>query len=399
MSDGTPRPMIPCAGPWITEAEVSRITTAASEGWYENMSRELDEFERRFAEYTGARYCVATNNCTAAIHLAMMGLGIGRGDDVIVPDLTWVASAAPACYVGARPVLVDVDARSWCITPEAIERAITKRTKAIVVVGLLGNLPDLDAIRAIARKHRVPIIEDAAESIGAEYKGRKAGTFGTIGVFSFNGTKLVVTGEGGMLTTNNVRTYRLVRGLAHHGLLMRGRQSKLYWSYRLGYKYKMTNIQAAMGLAQLGRIDELIEKRRTIFRWYEARLRDLDGVRLNWEGPGVRSTFWIVTAIVDRRYGLKKEALVRKLVERRVAGRPFFYPLSAMPTFAPYCRGRRMDRVNPVTYAIAPYGICLPSAFRLTEDDVDYVCDQFRAILGERRGAARTSRPVKTVAA
>lgn len=381
--------LIPSNGPSITLREIALVTEAARDGWYANMSRYIDEFERRFAAYTGMRYALTTNNGTAALHLAMRSLGIGPGDEVIVPDVTWVASAAPVHYVGARPVFVDIDRTTWCLSPEAFERAITRRTKAVVVVGLLGNLPDMDAIHAIAARHEIPIIEDAAESIGATYKGKKAGTFGTIGTFSFNGTKLMVTGEGGMIVTNDRRLYQRMKGLRHHGLLMRGARSKFYWSYELGYKYTMTNMQAALGLAQLERLDELVAMRRRIYHWYAARLGDMDGIQLNQEGEGVKSTFWIVTAIVSPRFGMRKEALVNKLVKRHIAGRPFFYPLSAMPPFAPYCRGKQMERVNPVTYALSPYGICLPSAFSLTEADVDEVCCVFRQILARATPSRR----------
>lgn len=385
---------IPSNGPWVTEQEVRLVAEAAREGWYRNMSRYIDEFEQRFAAYAGKRYALATSSCTGAIHLAMLALRLGPGDDVIVPDITWVASASPACYVGARPVLVDIDPRSWCLAPEAVERAVTRRTKAIVSVGLLGNLPDLDAILRIADRRGIAVIDDAAESIGATYRGRKAGTFGTVGVFSFNGTKLLVTGEGGMLVTDDRRLFERAKSLAHHGLFLRGPRSRLYWSYELGYKYKFTNLQAAMGLAQLARLEELVAKRRQLFGWYAERLQDVEGLQLNEEGAGVRSTFWITTAIVSRRYGLRKEALVKRLVERHIAGRPFFYPVSSMPPFRPLCRGRRMARVNPVAYRIAPYGICLPSAFSLTEADVDYVCAHLKDILNERR-TIRRGKPVE----
>ena len=394
-SSGGTGSLIPSAGPSITEREVQLVTEAAREGWYRNMSRYLDAFEERFAEHTGMRYCLATNSCTAAIHLAMLSLGVGPGDEVIVPDLTWVASAAPICYVGARPVFVDVDPATWCLAPEAFERAVTKRTKAVIVVGLLGNLPDMRAIRAIARRRGIPIVEDAAQSAGAEYRGQKAGTFGTIGVFSFNGTKLLVTGEGGMFVTNSARLHRLAKGLAHHGLLMRGQHSRLYWSYALGYKYKMTNLQAAQGLAQLARIEELVSMRRRIFSWYQEGLRGVDGLQLNQEGPHVRSTFWLATAILHARYGLTKEALRQPFIERGIAWRPFFYPLSAMPPFQSYCRGRRMAQANPVTYRLSRYGVCLPSAASLTEDDVDYVCRQFIEILA---GRSRRPRPARGIA-
>jgi len=213
---------------------------------------------------------------------------------------------------------------------------------------------------------------------------------GTIGVYSFNGTKLLVTGEGGMLVTDDRRLYQRCKGLAHHGLLMRGKRSRLYWSYELGYKYKMTNIQAALGIAQLERIEELVSRRRRIHSWYAQRLGQVEGLELNHEGPDVKSTFWLTVAVVNRRVGLTKEAVVRQLKARGVDGRPFFYPLSAMPPFAPYCAGKNMRKCNPVAYELSPYAVCLPSAFSLTETDVAYVCKQLVEIL--RQAQPRTRR-------
>jgi len=387
-----PAGLIPSAGPSVTELEVQRVAEAVRSGWYGGMRRDLDEFEARFAEYAGMRYTMATSSCTGAIHLSMLALGIGPKDEVIVPDITWVASAAPICYVGARPVFVDMDPHTWCALPEAVERAVTKRTKAIIAIGLLGNMPDMQALTAIARKHRLAIVEDAAESIGAEYQGRKAGTLGTLGVYSFNGTKLLVTGEGGMLVTNDRRLYERAKRLAHHGI-NKTPGVRYYWSHELGYKYQFTNMQAAMGLAQLSRIDELVAKRRQIFAWYQQRLQRIKGVQLNEPTAGSRSTYWITAAIVDRMYKMKKETIVKALVARGVGGRPFFYPLSSMPPFAPYCHGQDMRRVNLVSYALSPYGVCLPSAAKLTEADVDQVCRTFVEVLhGQRSTRMRRSR-------
>ena len=382
----TPRALISSAGPSITKREVQLVTEAVREGWYGHMTRHLDEFERRFSAYTGMPYCLATSSGTASLHLAMMALDIGPGDEVVVPDLTWVASAAPICYVGAKPIFADVDPTTLCLSPESLHRTITKRTKAVVVVGLLGNLPEMDAIRSIVEARGIPIIEDAAQSLGAEYRGRKAGTFGTLGAFSFNGTKLLVTGEGGMVVTRDRRLYERLKRLQHHGLDTQ-REGKYYWSYELGYKYKMTNLQAALGLAQLSRIDELIQMRRRIFSWYASRLQGVEGVQLNQEGPHVKSTFWLANVLVSPDYGVTKETLVERLAQRRIASRPLFYPLSSMPTFSRYCEGKLMRRVNPVAYGLSPYGVSLPSAATLTEADVEDVCETLVAIL--RNGSKR----------
>lgn len=387
--------VLPSAGPSITELEVRLVTQAVRDGWYGRMRGSLDQFEQAFSRYTGVRYCLATSTCTGAIHLALLGLGIGAGDEVIVPDVTWVASAAPICYTRAKPVFVDIEPTSWCVAAESIERAVTKKTKAIIAVGLMGNLPDFEAIKSLAARYRIPIIEDAAQSIGAECRGQKAGTFGTVGVFSFNGTKLLVTGEGGMLVTNDRTLYERVKRLQHHGI-DKEREGKYFWSYELGYKYTMSNLQAALGLAQLRRIDELVAMRRRIFTWYEQRLRGVEGLQLNQQDPKIKSTFWLVTVILSSAYRLKKESLVERLRGWRIDSRPFFYPLSSMPTFAPFCHGRDMKKANPVAYAISPYGVSLPSAASLTESDVEYVCDVLTDLL-VRAKAGNTSRQARRV--
>lgn len=374
------RNIIPSAGPSITGREVQVVAEAVRNGWYQNMTKYVDEFEAEFSRYTGMKYCLATSNCTSAIHLALLGLGIGPGDEVIVPDITWVASAAPICYLGATPVFGDIDRKNWCLSPSSFESRITRKTKAVVVVGLLGNLPRMEDILSIAKQHRIAVVEDAAEAMGTEYKGKKAGTFGRIGVYSFNGTKIMVTGEGGMIVTNNRSLFERFKSLSHHGMIRR-KNSKLYWAEEIGYKYKMSNIQAALGLVQLSRMNELVRRRRQIFSWYYNRLRGVDDIELNNEEPGVKSTFWIVAAIIGKKYGIHKEKLMQKLEQYNIAARPFFYPLSSMPPFLRYCRGRDMRKVNPVSYDLSPYGICLPSAFSLSEKDVGYVCNVLLNIL------------------
>jgi len=370
---------IPSAGPSITYQEVQLAAEAAAYGWYEKRNMHIDQFVKEFSAYAGLKYCLPTSHCTAAIHLAILALGIGLGDEVIVPDITWVASASPIHYVGAIPVFVDIDGKDWCITPESFERAITKKTKAVVVVDLLGNMPsEMDKIVRIAKKHNIAVIEDAAEGIGAEHKGKKAGTFGDIGVFSFNATKLMISGQGGALVTNDKELYEKAKLFLHHGIDQE-REGKYYWSYEIGFNYQWTNIQAALALGQLRRIDELLEKKRLIYKWYKKALIGISGIRLNPNRDG--NTFWIVTAIVSPEYGLKKEEIMKKMKRYNIDVRPFFYPISSMPAYAQYCRGKDIKKINPVSYEISPYGICLPSAMSITEAEVRYVCKSLKKIL------------------
>ena len=208
---------IPIAGPWITEKEIAYVADAAATAWYGNANSFQDRFERAFAAYLGARHAVCLPSCTSAIHLALAALGVGPGDEVIVPESTWIASAAPITYVGATPVFADVDAQTWCLAAESFEACVTPHTRAVIPVDLYGNMPDMDAINAVAKRHRIDVIEDAAEAIGSEYHGRRAGSCGDVGVFSFHGTKTLTTGEGGMLVTNRDDVVQRVRVLRDHG--------------------------------------------------------------------------------------------------------------------------------------------------------------------------------------
>lgn len=375
---------IPSIGPSITEAEVALVTEAVRDGWYEKRNLHLEQFTREFLQYTGRRYCLPTSHGTAAIHLALIGLGIGPGDEVIVPDITWVASAAPVAYVGAKVVFADIDEGNWCLSPVAFEKAITRKTKAVIVVDLLGTIPDMDTILAIARKHRIAVIEDAAEAIGARYKGKPAGSFGDISIFSFNATKLVIAGQGGAAVTDDRKVYERMKLYAHHGINKRP-SARYYWSTALGFNYNWTNIQAALALAQLRRVEELVAKRRKIFHWYKERLQQVRGVQFLKETKGVRSTFWITAVMLDPKFGIKKETVERTLKEYQIDARPFFYPISSMPPYARYARGKNMKKVNPVSYRLSPYGVCLPSGANLTETEVDYVCRMLKRVLREHR--------------
>lgn len=371
---------IPSTGPSITQEEIDLVTEAVTEGWYENMNRHIRQFTEEFSAFVGMKYCLPVSHGTAAIHLALLALDIGPGDEVIVPDITWVASACPVSYVGAKPVFVDIDPRDLCLDPSAFEKAITKRTKAVMVVDLLGNMPQMDAILEIADRRGIPVIEDAAEGIGATYKGRPAGTFGKISAFSFNATKLVIGGQGGMFVTQSKKLFERAKRLSHHGMI-KNVNSKLYWSAELGFNYNWTNIQAALALAQLRRLPELLEMKRRIFSWYRAGLEGVDGVTLNQSAPEVEPTYWLVNAFLEPGRGRKKRQIQEMFKEFEIDARPFFYPVSSMPPYAPYCVGENMKKKNPVSYRLSPYGISLPSGFSLTESDVGYVCESFREIL------------------
>ena len=273
---------IPVAGPWITDKEVAYVADAAKNAWYSNSDMYHERFEKAFAIYVGRQHSIALPSCTSAIQLALDSLGIGPGDEVIVPEITWIGTSAPITYVGATPVFADIDAATWCLSPASLVACITPRTKAVVLVDLYGNMPAWKEILTIAKNHNIAVIEDAAQAIGAEYVGRKAGSFGAISVFSFHGTKTMTTGEGGMLVTDDSEIYQRCRFLANHG---RAPEGKMFWNTEVAYKYKMSAMQAALGLAQLERINELVQKKREIFFWYKARLQDIADLMLNVENP------------------------------------------------------------------------------------------------------------------
>jgi len=377
---------IPISGPWITEKEIAYVTDAVTNAWYANANSYHARFEQAFAAYIGVRHAISLPSCTSAIHLSLLSLGIGPGDEVIVPDITWIASAAPVSYVGATPVFADVDRETWCLSASSFEACLTPRTKAVIPVDLYGNVSDMDAIRGVALANRVAIVEDAAQAIGSEFKGRKAGSFGDTGVFSFHGSKTLTTGEGGMLVTDRDDIFRRALVLRDHG---RQPGDTMFFNAEVAYKYKMSSLQAALGLAQLERIEELVARKREIFSWYQQHLASLDRLQMNHEATGTRNTFWMVTVILDPRMGLRKETVMAQMNERGIQCRPFFHPLSSLPAYNHSEQARMARERNRTSYRLSPYGVNLPSGLNMTQSKVKFVCDVLKEIL---------NRPVLTCA-
>lgn len=373
-----PRGRIPVSGPSITRAEIELVTEAVTTAWHGNHNVYNERFERAFAEWVGTRHAVALPSCTAAIHLALLALGVGPGDEVVVPESTWIATAAPVSYMGATPVFADVDPAGWCLSPAALERSLTDRTRAVIPVDLYGNVADMDAIRAIAGRRGIAVIEDAAEAIGSELGGKKAGSLGDVGVFSFHGSKTLTTGEGGMLVTDRTDLVERVLSLRDHGRSTGGR---MFWNLEVGWKYKMSAMQAALGLAQLGRIEELVAQKRLIFDWYRARLEGVPGVTLNHERAGSKSTYWMVTVVLEPGLGLEKEQAMAALSARGIDTRPFFYPLSSLPAYAGHPGAPNAAERSPVSYRLGRYGLNLPSGLQLRREEVECVCEALLAIL------------------
>jgi perosamine synthetase len=363
---------IPVAGPSITQKEVDYVTDAVTKAWYGNANIYHARFEKAFAEYVGVHYAISLPSCTSAIHLSLLALGIGPGDEVIVPDPTWIASAAPVTYVGATPIFADIDEQTWCLSARSFEECITSRTKAVVPVDLYGNMPDMDGVLAVARENNIPVIEDAAEAVGAEYKGRRAGSFGDTGVFSFHGSKTLTTGEGGMLATDREDIFRRALFLRDHG---RNPGDNSFWNTEIAYKYKMSSMQAALGLAQLERIEELIDRKREIFGWYKEELSGLEGLTLNPEPATTKNGYWMVTALLEKNLEVDRSGLLKAMKEDNIDCRPFFHPLSSLPAYRHLEQTRKARERNQVSYDICPRGLNLPSALNLARDQVRRVCD------------------------
>jgi perosamine synthetase len=371
---------IPVAGPWITAKEIRYVTDAVTRCWYEWAGYYHSRFENALAQYVGVSHALALPSCTSAIHLALAALGIGPGDEVIVPDVTWIATAAPISYLGASPVFVDIDESTWCLSLDGLRRAITPRTKAVIVVDLYGNMPDWPALRAIAEPHGIALIEDAAEAFGSELHGKKAGRHGDIGVFSFHGSKTITTGEGGMFVTDRKDLYERAFFLHDHG---RARGDRSFFHMEVAYKYKLSNMQAALGLAQVERAEEIVDRKRQIFSWYCDELGSDTRLRLNPEFPGLRNSYWMSTVLVDPRLELPKQTLIEKLATRGIDSRPFFYPLSTLPAYADDEFARRAKSENTVAQRISEFGINLPSALNLTRQQASYVANALREILDQ----------------
>lgn len=349
--------------PSITELEVSYATDAARNGWGARCYEYIERFERGFERHLGAAHAIATSSCTGALHMGLAALGVGPGDEVIVPETSWIATVSPVTYLGATPVFVDISPHTWCIDPARVEAAITPRTRAIIAVHVYGNVCDMAALQEIAHRHQLPLIEDAAEALGSSWHGRAAGSIGTFSTFSFHGTKTMTTGEGGMFVTQDAELYERVLTLSNHGRA-RG-NTRQFWPDMVGFKYKMSNVQAAIGCAQMERLPELIAQKRQIFETYRAQLSALP-LQMNPEPTGVLNGCWMPTIVCDPGSGVTREHLLEAFAENDIDGRVFFWPLSSLPMFDPCLH-------NTVAPDVARRGINLPSHHDMSASDIDRV--------------------------
>jgi len=359
---------IPLSAPVLRGNEAAYLQACIDENWVATSGRFTRELERAFADMHGLENALATQSGTAALHIALAELGIGPGDEVIIPDLTFVATANPVRYVGAEPVLADVERDTYGLDPAVLPGLITARTKAIIVVHLFGLPADMEGILAVAAQHGLPVIEDATESLGSTYDGRYTGTLGDIGCFSFNGNKVITSGGGGMVIARDEDRLAHMRLLAFQARTP-GKGALDYFHAEVGFNYGMTNIQAAVGLAQFERLDEYVGARQAVAARYAERLADVPGLtlapmleRATWNG-------WLSSVLVDEAaYGESRDALTQRCLDALIEVRPFFTPMHELPPYAASARG-----ALPVSTELHNVGLNLPSSADLSEADQERV--------------------------
>lgn len=364
----------PVAKPILNGNEKKYVADCIDSTWISSAGSYIEKFEEKFAEFCGVKYAISVMNGTVALHLALLAIGVKPGDEVIVPTFTYVATANSVKYVGAKPVFVDCDPLTWNIDTEKIKQAITPKTKGIIVVHIYGQPCEMDEIRHIAEENKLFLIEDAAEAHGALYHGRKVGSLSDIATFSFFGNKIITTGEGGMVLTNNEILAAKMRQLKGQGMDPKRR----YWFPIIGYNYRMTNVQAALGLAQLENIEWHLSQRERVYLTYRKYLSSREDIIFQGELNDTKSSYWMISVIIDKP-GLNRDLLMKKMLEHGIETRPFFYPMHILP---PYKRTSR-NQTFPVADSIYGRGINLPSYGTLTEEDIQYIANTLCKILDE----------------
>lgn len=365
---------IPVASPSLDGNERAYVLDCLESGWISSQGSYLRKFEAAFAEFLGVEHALAVSNGTVALHLALVALGIGPGDEVIVPDLTFAASASAVIHAGATPVLVDVERTSWTLDLDKAAAAIGPRTRAIMPVHLYGQPADMDGVKALADRHGLLVVEDAAEALGSTWKGRRVGSFGDASTFSFFANKIVTTGEGGMAVFADPAKAERARRLRDHGM----NPAKRYWHDEVGFNYRMTNMQAAIGLAQMERIERFIEGKLRLAERYGNGLAGVSGVVLPETRPEVLNTYWAYSILLaDCPSMEERDRVIARLARLGIGTRPLFYPLHTMPAFRAFAGNRDFS----ATEYLSARGLSLPSAVSLEDREIDFVCRSLRSLL------------------
>jgi perosamine synthetase len=385
--------MIPVCKPWLPGNEKKYVLDALETNWISSAGEYIKKFEDGFAKFCGVKFAVCCSSGFAALHLACAALGLKKGDEVIMPTFTMAACANAVILTGAKPVLVDSENETYNINPEKIEEKITPRTKAIMVVHIYGHPCDMDKIMGIAKKHSLLVIEDCAEAHGAEYNGKKVGGFGDIGCFSFYSNKILTTGEGGMCTTNNPKLAEEINALKSH-YLKSGRDSgkgyiksssDKFVHEKIGFNYRMTNLQAAIGTAQVENAEMLINARRSVGKKYNEHLKNASGLILPAEKEGCKSVYWMYGIVLSDKVKLSRGEIMEKLRQKGIDTRSFFNPMHRQPAYfnkttenAPDCHGD-----YPIAEKIGERGFYLPSSSNITDEEIKRVCGAVKEVLGE----------------
>ena len=367
--------MIPVCKPLLGPKEKRYIQDCLQTNWISSSGKYIQTFEEAFSHYCGQKYGITTTNGTAALHLALVALKIRPGDEVIMPSFTIASTAFAVIYCGAKPVFVDSQPDTWNMDVAKIEEKITKKTKVIMPVHIYGHPCDMDPIMHLARKYHLFVVEDAAEAHGAEYNGRKVGSFGDLSCFSFYGNKIITSGEGGIVLTNNQKMAQRCRYLKN----LCFQEPKRFWHNDLGFNYRMTNLQAALALAQFERIEELVERRRRNAQLYGELLSDVSGLTLPVEKNGVKNVFWMLGVVVEKSFGLARDQLRKRLFDKGVETRNFFIPMHQQPIIKRMGFVSKKDRY-PVAEKLGRCGMYLPSGGDLNKREIQYICDCMREI-------------------
>jgi len=372
------RQFIPVCEPMLLGNELKYVEDAVKSTWISSKGAYLREFERKFADFIGTSYATSVTNGTAALHLALKASGIKEGDEVILPTFTMISTAFAICYCAALPVFVDCERDTWNIDVKKIEEKITPRTKAIMVVHIYGHPCDMDPIIEIAGKHNLLIIEDAAEAHGAEYKGKKCGTLGDVACFSFYANKIISTGEGGMVLTDDPVIYEKLQYFKNLAFPLKG--PRMYKHDDIGFNYRMSNLHAAIGLAQLENIDTFINARRKNTQLYNRRLSNTGGITTPIEKEWARNVYWMYSILVEDDFAMPRDELIQTLSEKQIDSRPFFIPMHKQKSLQNYgcdCSGN-----YPVADEISKKGLYLPSSSSLTGREIEYICNTIAKLRG-----------------
>jgi perosamine synthetase len=364
-------PRFPVAAPMIGDREIRYVMDALHSGWVSSQGSYVDRFEKEFAQYVGTKFALSTSNGTTALHLALAAMNIGPGDEVIVPSFSFVAVANAVKYTGAVPVFVDSSRATWCMDPDHIEGSLTSRTKAIIPVHLYGHPANMEPIIEIAAKHRLDVIEDSAEAHGARFQGRHVGSLGKAGCFSFYGNKVMTTGEGGMVVTDDEDLWARMSFLRGHAMS----SDRRYFHPEIGFNYRMTNLQAALGVAQLERLDEFLLQKQRISQLYDELLGPISGIELQPKAAWADSICWLYCILVTDDHPLDAAEVQTRLASAGIETRPFFYPIHQQP---PYLRAGQS--ALPVAEDLAERGICLPSTAALRDEDIRTIAAAIEAI-------------------